>query len=157
MQNDDEGPWEIQQMDIPVPFAAITELNIISHLTENQLSKLLPPGVTPAQFGVINHLARLKRTETIGQIASAQQVTQPTMSSTVKKLEQQGYVKLLNSQKDGRIREVQVTRLGDELRRQIVTALNPKFGHLIKELSKTEWIELHSLLSKLRNVLDNNR
>jgi DNA-binding MarR family transcriptional regulator len=141
----------------PIPFAAITEINIISHLAENQLAKFLPVGVTPAQFGVLNHILRLARNETIGQLASAQQVTQPTMSSTVRKLEDAGYVVLIHDDKDRRIRNVQVTVKGAEMHRSVIENITANTDDLMNHLSEDEWLTLHVLLSRLRKIMDENR
>ena len=80
----------------PAAFKAMTEIGIISHLADNIFAKHLPKGLTIAQFGVLNHLLRLNRQETIGELASAMQVSQPSMSSTVRKLEDKGLIKLLS-------------------------------------------------------------
>ena len=79
----------------PIAFKAMTEIGIIAHLADNFFAKFLPEGITVAQFGVLNHLLRLDRQETIGELASAMQVSQPTMSSTVRKLEDKDFIRLI--------------------------------------------------------------
>ena len=97
----------------PAAFKAMTEIGIISHLADNIFAKNLPKGLTIAQFGVLNHLLRLNRQETIGELASAMQVSQPSMSSTVRKLEDKGLIKLIANNNDRRVRRVSVTTKGE--------------------------------------------
>lgn len=44
---------------IPVYFHMFTEISIIEHLARNRLEKVLPDGMSMAQFGVLNHFSRL--------------------------------------------------------------------------------------------------
>ena len=54
-------------------FAVFTEIAIIAHLADTAFARLLPDGLTTAQFAVLNLLLRLGRQETIGELASALQ------------------------------------------------------------------------------------
>lgn len=139
--------------DDPVEFAAMTEIAIIAHLADTALARRLPDGLTTAQFAVLNHLLRLGVQQTIGELASALQVSQPTMSSTVRRLEDKALVRLVPDPDDRRIRRVSVTPAGVAVRAQSVRALGDAKTELAA-LTQQEWQALLPLLSKLRIAFD---
>lgn len=137
----------------PVEFAVLTEISIIAHLADTAFARLLPEGLTTAQFAVLNHLLRLGAQQTIGELASALQVSQPTMSSTVRKLEEKRLIMLEPDPQDGRVRRVRVTPAGVAIRAQSVKALGAVQPQL-KALDQEEWEALLPLLHKLRVAMD---
>lgn len=138
----------------PIEFAVLTEIAIIAHLSETAFARLLPGKLTTAQFGVLNHLIRKETSETISQIASAMQVSQPTMSSTVRKLEDNGLIELIHDKDDRRIRRVAVTKAGRAIRKQSVEALASLQDGPLTKLSSTDWETLLPALGRLRKILD---
>jgi DNA-binding MarR family transcriptional regulator len=140
----------------PLEFAVMTEISIIAHLADNAFARRLPDGLTTAQFAVLNHLLRLEAQQTIGELARALQVSQPTMSSTVKRLEEKGLVMLVPDPDDRRIRRVSVSPAGTKARNQAVKALDATKSELAV-LSQKEWTQLLPLLSRLRVALDSAR
>jgi DNA-binding MarR family transcriptional regulator len=140
----------------PLEFAVMTEISIIAHLADNAFARRLPDGLTTAQFAVLNHLLRLEAQQTIGELARALQVSQPTMSSTVKRLEEKGLVILVPDPDDRRIRRVSVSPAGTKTRNKAVKALDATKSELAI-LSQKEWTQLLPLLSRLRVALDSAR
>ena len=137
----------------PVEFAAMTEISIIAHLADTAFARRLPDGLTTAQFAVLNHLLRLEAEQTIGELARALQVSQPTMSSTVRRLEEKGLISLVPDSDDRRIRRVSVNRSGAAVRNNAVQALDASKKDLAV-LSQEEWKQLLPLLNRLRIALD---
>jgi DNA-binding MarR family transcriptional regulator len=137
----------------PVEFAAMTEISIIAHLADTAFARRLPDGLTTAQFAVLNHLLRLEAEQTIGDLARALQVSQPTMSSTVRRLEEKGLISLVPDSDDRRIRRVSVSRSGAAVRNKAVQALDASKKDLAV-LSQEEWKQLLPLLNRLRIALD---
>ena len=137
----------------PPAFAALTEISIIAHLADNAFARLLPDGLTTAQFAVLNHLLRLRVQQTISELASALQVSQPTMSSTVRRLEDKGLIALVPDPDDRRIRRVAVTPAGRAIRNRSVLALDGAKADL-GALKPAEWKVLLPLLHKLRVAMD---
>ena len=141
----------------PIAFKALTEIAIIAHLADNLFAKHLPDNLTTAQFGVLNHLLRLDRQETIGELAAAMQVAQPTMSSTVRKLEDKGFVKLVAKENDRRVRNVCVTASGKAIRNKSIKKIEPMQASMGRDISDKEWKNLLSGLTKIRTILDRAR
>ena len=140
----------------PLEFAVMTEISIIAHLADNAFARRLPDGLTTAQFAVLNHLLRLETQQTIGELARALQVSQPTMSSTVKKLEEKRLVTLVPDPDDRRIRRVSVSPAGTKARNKAVKALDATKSEPAV-LSQKEWKQLLPLLNRLRVSLDSAR
>lgn len=141
----------------PIEFAVMNEIGIINQLADNLFQSHLPKGMTVAQFGVLNHLLRLEVEETISELASAMQVAQPTMSSTVRKLEDKGLVELVHEPDDRRIRRVAVTAAGAKCRHDAVAGLLPMAEKLRQNIPFSLWHDVLPQLNQIRVFLDRLR
>lgn len=141
----------------PALFKVMTEISIIANLADSEFERRMPGTLTLAQFGVLNHLLRLNARETIGEIANAMLVAQPTMSSTVKRLEAKGFVEFIPDPDDRRIKRVKVTRTGRTARDKAVKAVGPGIEELIAGTPGANWREILKELTRLRALLDNAR
>lgn len=147
--------------DAKTPESAIyhffNELGIMEQLVTTQLERVLPGGLTKAQFGVLNHMVRLGKLETPAQLASAFQVARPTMTNTVQKLEAKGYVDVVPHETDGRSKIVRITPAGVAVRAEALEALLPLFAQIGGALGVELFEEAVPLLQKVRVYLDENR
>lgn len=134
----------------PAYFKVLTEIDMIAHMAGKEFEKLLPAGLTQAQFGVLNRLLRLECVETVSELAAAFQVAQPTMSSTVKRLEAKGLVALVADPNDRRAKHVSVTKAGKKLRNKTVGALAPHFEAFVASAPPIDWDSLLPSLTALR-------
>ncbi|MEZ5893571.1 MAG: MarR family transcriptional regulator [Parvularculaceae bacterium] len=141
----------------PVMFKVLTEMSIISNLADREFERLMPGGLTLAQFGVLNHLLRLNEAQTIGEVASAMTVAQPTMSSTVRKLEEKGYIRLVPDTEDRRIRRVAVTAAGRKVRDGAVKTVAPGVAKLMAATPDDDWEAVLASLTRLREQIDSAR
>ncbi|MEM8772364.1 MAG: MarR family transcriptional regulator [Pseudomonadota bacterium] len=141
----------------PALFKLLTEIDMIAHLASNEFARLLPPPLTEAQFGVLNRLMRLDCKETISELADAFQVAQPTMSSTVKKLVQHGFVEIAANEKDARIKHVGVTGAGKAIRNETIKIITPHLNELQTEGPAEDWNAILPALTALRDFLDQRR
>lgn len=104
----------------PDIFKILTEIDMIAHMASKEFERILPDSITQAQFGILNRLTRLGSLETVSELAKAFQVTQPTMTSTLKKLKAKSLVKLIPDDHDGRIKRVMITQAGQKQRARIL-------------------------------------
>jgi len=141
----------------PPEFKVLTEIGIIAHLADNLLASVLPDGLTTAQFGILNHLVRLGRSETISELASAMQVAQPTMSSTIRRLAAAGLVNLQPDAKDRRIRRVVLTPAGHAMRQNALAGIGPLRKRYAGLIRNEVWTDLLTPLREVREALDRNR
>jgi MarR family transcriptional regulator for hemolysin len=138
----------------PVPVQALREISIISHIADVAFQRMLPEGLTTAQFSVLNRLERLKKRETIGEMARAFRVAQPTMSSTVAKLEAKGLVALEPDPTDGRVRYVVGTEAGRAIRAAGIEKQVEELKSVGDALTAADWEQLLTLSATLRAWFD---
>lgn len=143
--------------DDPPIFKLLTEIDLIAHFVSNEFQTLLPKTLTEAQFGILNHLLRLESEETITELANAFQVTQPTMSSTVKRLVQNGFGEFVADENDARIKRVRVTKAGRRIRNDTIAALKPHFESFEADCPAIDWQKIIPALTQLRDYLDQRR
>ncbi|MEO9468255.1 MarR family transcriptional regulator [Parasphingorhabdus sp.] len=145
------------QVEDTIEFAVLTEIGIINQLSQNMFQARMPDDMTVAQFTVLNHLLRLDVQQTISELASAIQVTQPTMSSTVRKLEDKGLVTLEHDPDDRRTRRVCVTEAGIEMRKSATDQLAPMIKQVRSDMPLAVWQNILPELSRIRKYLDEMR
>lgn len=143
--------------DDPALFMVMSEISMIAHLADTAFSRVLPPGITTAQFGVLNRLVRLRRRETTSQLAAAFQVAQPTMTSTVRRLRDKALVDLEQDPDDLRSRFVVITPAGEAIRDASVNALSPYLNLFATEAPDLNFEALLKPLTRLRTFLDQRR
>lgn len=132
-------------------FKAMTEIEMIAKQAALIFERRLPDGLTRAQFGVLNRLARLEERETISEIARKFNVAQPTMSSTIGRLMDKGFVRTVADPSDRRRKIVELTPSGAEARTAVVESLEPLFNAFTGHPNETvDWTALLIQLVRLR-------
>ncbi len=142
----------------PLVFRLFNEIGIINQLATTAFERALPKGMTQAQFSILNHFIRLGHHErSPAQLASAFQVTRPTMTSTLARMERAGLVAIRPDPRDGRGKLVSVTEKGRKMRETCIAA-GALFVPVVNGLmSKAELEATLRPLTRLRVVLDEMR
>lgn len=144
--------------DDPLAFQLFTEMGIIDQLGGAAFERAMPSGMTRAQFGVLQHLSRRARpSQSPGAIATAMQVSRPTMTSTLGRLAQRGLVRITDDPADGRGKQVRLTPAGEAMRQACIAAVLPVLPLVGQALKPAEQEQLLGLLRRLREVLDQAR
>lgn len=138
-------------------FGVFNEIGIIDQLTGTAFERVLPHGLTRAQFSVLNHCVRLGDNQTPSELASAFQITRGTLTSTLTRLEAKGFITLVPDARDGRSKRVLLTPAGRDAREACLKAAWPLLGRSLAALDAAEFRQLQPLLTKLRIWLDTNR
>ena len=138
-------------------FTLLNEIGIINQLSSARLERLLPHGLTVAQFGLLNHLARLEGDWSPARLAAAFQVTKGTMTSTLQRLEAKGFISMRANPADGRAKIVTLTEAGRRAREAALAAAGPGLADLEAVLSSADVDALIPDLQKLRIWLDMHR
>lgn len=143
--------------DDPALFAFFNEIGIISQLSTTLLERVLPHGLTVAQFSVLNHLSRRDDPQAPAKIANAFQVSKGTMTSTLGKLQSKAFVLITPNPKDGRGKFVTLTAQGLAARNNAIAALGPDMAWLSERVDAGEIGELVRQLASIRIMLDAKR
>ncbi|MEP2990741.1 MAG: MarR family transcriptional regulator [Parasphingorhabdus sp.] len=142
----------------PLTFEVFNEIGIIQQLTSTAFAAVLPKGMTTAQFGILNHFVRLEHdTRSPAQLASAFQVTRPTMTSTLARLEKSGLVTIKPDPDDGRGKLVALTSAGRKMREECLQRLSGPIADAHTVLSQETLAKLRPLLKEVRERLDKLR
>ncbi len=138
-----------------IAFDFFNEIGIIDQLAGTILERALPAGMTRAQFAVLNHFVRLGHDErSPAQLASAFQVTRPTMTSTLSRLAREGLVAIRDDPADGRAKLVSLTAQGRAARDAAMIAVGTVLPLLDGIVDPGEVETILPILRRLRIALD---
>ncbi|MEO1090113.1 MAG: MarR family transcriptional regulator [Pseudomonadota bacterium] len=138
-------------------FELFNEIHIIQQLATTEFNRRLPEGLHVSHFAVINHLCRLGDGRTPLQLASAFQVTKPTMTHTLTQLGTRGFVDVRANPADGRSKLVYITAAGRAFRETAIASLNPTLDAMADDLDLPALLSLLPQLATLRRYLDTAR
>lgn len=137
--------------------AVLTEIGIISQLSNAALERSLPDGMSASQFGVLTHFMRRGGEESPAKLAAAFQVTKGAMTNTLQRLEAQGFVRVVADAGDGRKKRVSLTAEGARAYEAGLMALRPRMEGLRGAFTDAEFEAALPFLRALRVWMDENR
>lgn len=139
--------------------ALLTEIGIIDQLVEARLSRLLPDGLSPAQYGVLNHFARLGpgHESAPAELAASFQVSRATMTGILSRLADKGLVSVTQDPRDGRRRVVRLTERGLAAREEALSLAGPDLARIADAFPERFARDLVGPLQTLRIWLDEDR
>lgn len=141
----------------PGVFAVLNEIGIIDQLASTRFERVMPGGLSVAQFSVLNHFVRLGGEPSLVALARAFQVSKPAMGKVVRRLEEQGLVVVRDDPDDARSKKVAITEAGVAMRHACIAALEPEIARLRAALGDETFLALLPGLQRLRQWLDTHR
>lgn len=138
-------------------FRYFVEIGIIHQLVSTAFQRVLPHGLTGAQFTVLNHCARMGDNKTPAELAEILQVTRGTLTSTLARLESKKFIRLLPDAIDGRSKRVLLTAAGRKAREEGIRAAWPLINDVKVVLPRNIAERELPRLEELRSWLDNHR
>ena len=132
-------------------------LTLLHRAFRRQLDeRLQAQGLTGVQFGVLSQLRRLQcggqREINQRDLEGAMQVTHPTMTEIIKRLEKQGFVACAPSERDRRFKSIRPTDKAEALHREMDELDGSIFRELSRGLTPEEVAALTAITDKM---LDN--
>jgi len=148
-------------MTTPTPletlFGFFIEIGIIDQLASAEFQRALAPDLGQSEFGVLNHFVRMGDGKTPSQLAKIFQVTKPSMTAIIGKLEQKGFVDVVASDADKRQKIINITTAGRTARQKGVAATAPLLQMLQDEFPVEDLATIRPVLERLRAYLDEKR
>lgn len=138
-------------------FQLFNEIGIIAQLSASRFERVLPHGLTAAQFNLLNHCVRLGDGWGPARLAAAFQVTRGTMTNTLQKLEAKGFIRVDPDADDARAKCVFLTPSGRAARDEALKALGPDLARLPADFPPARVQEILPALESLRIWLDTHR
>lgn len=144
-------------MSDPVGFRVMNEIGIIDQLGTTLFERSMPHGLTLPQFIVLNHFVRMGGDRSPLELATAMQVTKATMTSTLQRLDEKGFIDISPDPHDGRSKRVAITPLGRKAREQSIKAIAKDLADLEREMGYAELETVLSALLRIRMFFDQRR
>lgn len=138
-------------------FRLFNEIGIIAQLSASRFQRVLPHGLTVAQFSLLNHCVRLGDGWTPARLAAAFQVTRGTMTNTLQKLEAKGFIRIEADAEDARSKRVYLKSSGRAARDLALKELAPELAGLPEGFPPELAASILPALEQLRIWLDTHR
>lgn len=138
----------------PPLFRLFTEINIIAQLSSNFAQRVLPSGLSLAQFSILNHFVRLGGPRSPAELANSFQVTKGAMTQLLQKLAAAGLVDVTPDPHDGRAKRVMITEAGRAMQARCVEALTVKLGPIAAHVHAEDIDAALPFLERMRKLLD---
>lgn len=138
-------------------FSLFNEIGIINQLSTARFAKVLAPDLNPSEFGVLNHFVRLGDAKSPSYLAKAFQMTKPSMTAILGKLERKGYVEIVGSVEDRRRKIVTLTDAGRAARDRGIASMAPLAAIIMEHQDLGELEKILPTLQALREFLDAER
>jgi len=143
--------------DADLLFRVFNEVGIIAQLSSTAFERVMPDGMTLAQFTILNHFVRLGGRRRPSDLARAFQVTRATMTSTLHRMEPKGLVSTFADESDGRGRLVEITDAGRAMHADCIGRLAPVLDGLLQAIGSAPFAAALDPLTEIREKLDRMR
>ena len=138
-------------------FTLFNEIGIIDQLATARFARVLAPDLNPSEFGVLNHFVRLPGEKSPTRLAKAFQMTKPSMTAILTKLERKGFIEIRGSDEDRRRKIVTITDAGTAARERGVEAIAPLAKIVLENQDISQLEKILPTLQALREFLDAER
>jgi len=141
--------------DTALVFQVFNEVGIINQLSSAQFGRVLGPlGLGQSEFGVLNHFVRVGDGTTPSRLASNFQMSKPSMTAILGKLQAKGLVEITGSEEDRRKKIVTITEAGRRARQHAVEAVAPLGAQVLQACDREQLRAILPILVELRQYLD---
>ncbi len=144
----------IEDDPTPLYFQLFNEIGIIEQLTRAIFEEHLPDGFLVSHFAVVNSLVRVRDGRTPLELARAFQVPKTTMTHTLSGLEKHGLIEMRPNPRDGRSKQVWLTKNGDIFRENAIRGLVPAFAEFAEKFPPDVVTGIVPILAEMREYLD---
>lgn len=138
-------------------FTLFNEIGIINQLSTSRFARVLAPDLNPSEFSVLNHCVRLPGEKSPSRLAKAFQMTKPSMTAILAKLESKAYVQIKGSDTDRRRKIVTITDAGRAARARGIAAMAPLAEIVLDQFDLAQLEKMLPTLQALREFLDAER
>tara|TARA_A100001011_G_scaffold221646_1_gene229600 strand:- start:230 stop:697 length:468 start_codon:yes stop_codon:yes gene_type:complete len=139
----------------PLAVSLFSEISTIEHLLKLRLTKMLPTGMEPSHFAILNHFSVIGGERTPAQLAKSFNVTKGAITNTLNKLGKMGYVHIRPDWSDGRRKLVSISQAGINAREEAISSIEPVIGRLMRVIGAESARSAIPFLRELRILLNN--
>jgi len=133
----------------------INSIERISDMMRNLLWQTCEPlGLTPTQANILSLIAKSPKSQSnVSSLAERLMVSRPTISDSVKSLQNKGLVVFSQSKKDSRMKIISLSKQGQELADKILS-YTEKFHESVSKIFMSDKATLNESLSVLTKKLE---
>ncbi len=133
------------------------EIFTLEQLARNRMERALPNDMKVSHFTALSYLFKKDKPSSPAEMANAFQVSRPTMTNTLQKLEAKNYIIVSADVEDGRGKLIQITKEGRDAFQIAVQALGEMFGDVANTIGEEPFREALVPLTKIRAFMDTSR
>jgi DNA-binding MarR family transcriptional regulator len=133
------------------------EIFTLEQLARNRMESALPNDMKVSHFTALSYLVKKDTPSSPAELASAFQVSRPTMTNTLQKLEAKNYIYVSADLADGRGKLVMITQEGKDAFHIAVQSLAEMFGDVAKAMGEEPFKEALVPLINIRAFMDTSR
>ncbi|MFT7560275.1 MAG: DNA-binding MarR family transcriptional regulator [Flavobacteriales bacterium] len=133
------------------------EIFILEQLSRNRMERVLPGSMKVSHFGVLNHLKGAQGQRSPAELAENFQVTRPTMTNTLQKLDKAKFVNIVADPDDGRGKMVSISEAGEQALLEAIAALASDFKDIAAGLGVESFVDAIPRVAKIREYMDVHR
>lgn len=144
--------------DTTLVFQVLNEIGIINQLSSAQFVRaLVPHNLGQSEFSVLNRFVRVGDATTPSRLARIFQMTKPSMTAILGKLQAKGFVEIIGSEEDRRRKIVTITEAGRRARERALEAVAPLGEQVLQAFDAAQLQAILPTLTELRQFLDTAR
>ncbi len=133
------------------------EIFTLEQLARNRMERALPNDMKVSHFTALSYLVKKDTPSSPAELASAFQVSRPTMTNTLQKLEAKNYICVSADLEDGRGKLVMITQEGKNAFHIAVQSLAEMFGDVANAMGEEPFKEALIPLTSIRAFMDVSR
>lgn len=135
-------------------FAILTEVHMLHQLSSAEFNKSQEHELHMSHFSILNRLLRFGDAKTPQWLAAQMNVTRATMTHSLARLSERGYVELLPNPGDKRSKLVYLTPAGRKARDQAIGRVAPRMHAYADALGSERLGDLLTLLRELHATMN---
>lgn len=133
------------------------EIFTLEQLARNRMERALPNEMKVSHFTALSYLVKKDTPSSPAELASAFQVSRPTMTNTLQKLEAKNYICVSADLADGRGKLIMITQEGKNIFHIAVQSLAKMFGDVSNAMGEEAFKEALIPLTSIRAFMDTSR
>lgn len=130
------------------------EIFSLEQLARNRMEQALPGDMKVSHFTALSYLANKNTPSNPAELASAFQVSRPTMTNTLQKLEAKKYIRISADSEDGRSKQIAITKEGRKAYKLAIAALAQMFSDVARNLGEGPFTQALVPLQTIREFMD---
>ncbi|MEM1433456.1 MAG: MarR family transcriptional regulator [Pseudomonadota bacterium] len=156
MQRKGKTDAQVVTEDAGLVFAILSEVHIVHQMSTGDFNKAQNNELHMSHFSLLNRLVRNGDAQTPQRLAQQMNQTRATMTNSLARLSDRGYIDVIENPRDRRSKLVFLTPAGRKARDTAIGRIAPTMQRYIEGMSSEDLADLYRLLRKMHGAMDVN-